>query len=153
MFLSVLIGSGKSRFLFFVTTKLLIVSLLTLESVPLGDPLLPLQELCGMHLISKLRVCMGPAVFSAGNVFLLLSHALDVFLASCPSVRVKCFFFCPLTRTPLALLYRSASLPHGYPCLAYSLSLRRSSVSVESVYLKTKDTYLCIFICMCVLFM
>lgn len=79
MFLSVLIGSGKSRFLFFVTTKLLIVSLLTLESVPLGDPLLPLQELCGMHLISKLRVCMGPAVFSAGNVFLLLSHALDVF--------------------------------------------------------------------------
>lgn len=142
MFLSVLIGSGKSRFLFFVTTKLLIVSLLTLESVPLGDPLLPLQELCGMHLISKLRVCMGPAVFSAGNVFLLLSHALDVF-----------WLVVPLTRTPLALSYRSESLPHGYPCLAYSLSLRRSSVSVESVYLKTKDTYLCIFICMCMLFM
>lgn len=74
MFLSVLFGSGKSRFLIFFTTKL-IVSLLTLESVPLGDPSLPLQELCGMTLIVKLRVCLGPAVFSVGSVFLLLSHA------------------------------------------------------------------------------
>lgn len=105
----VLIGLAKSGFLFFVTTKFLIVSLFTLRSIPVLMIHCHLaRNFVGWTSQSELSLSLGPTVFSAWSSF-PFSVTPRMLFGLLP-LSVKCFFFCLLAPTPPIFPYCSASL-------------------------------------------